>query len=96
MWTGNKENAEYSAQITPYGGRVNAEIICKSNDKGFHEHRLNLWLTVCDKSFGKWWRRSAPTEQDWKDATEWVEEQLRLIEKYGTVIITKPKYLREQ
>jgi len=93
MWTGLKENSEYSAQITPYGGKVNAEIIRRDRDKGFYEHKLGLWLTVCDKSFGSMWR-SAPTEKDWQAATKWVEEQLNLIEKYGTVMVTKPEHIR--
>lgn len=93
MWTGLKKNSEYSAQITPYCGNVNAEIIRRDIDKGFYEHKLGLWLTVCDKSFGSRWR-SAPTEKDWQNATKWVEEQLSLIEKYGTVMVTKPEHIR--
>lgn len=92
MWTGLKENSEYSAQITPYGGRVNAEIICKDND--FYDRKLDLWLSVCNKSFGSIWR-SAPTEKDWQKATKWVEEQLSLIGKYGTVVVTEPEFLRQ-
>ena len=99
MWTGLKENTEYSAQITPYHGYVMAEIIAaeKNKEKGFNEHSKydsGLWLTVLDKRFGSWFRKT-PTEQNWKDANKWVETQLDLIEKYGTVVVTKPQYLRD-
>lgn len=93
MWTGLKENCEYSAQITPYRGKVYAEIIRRDRNKGFYEHTLGLWLTVSDKSFGSMFR-SAPTEKDWQKATDWVEQQLNLIEKYGTVMVTQPEHIR--
>ena len=98
MWTGFKENTEYSAQITPYHNEVHAEIIVrdKNKDKGFHEHNSigGLWLTVMDKSFGSKWFTDEPTEDDWKNAVNWVETQLTLIEKYGTVMVTKPAHIR--
>ena len=93
MWTGLKENSEYSAQITPYGNKVNAEIIRRDKDKGFYDPKSDIWLTVLNKSFGSFWN-SEPTEEDWAEANAWVEQQLKLIEKYGTVMVTKPKYLR--
>ncbi len=92
MWTGLKENSEYSAQITPYQGKVNAEIIRRDKDKGFYDYKLDLWLTVLDKSFGSMWRKT-PTEKYWQDANKWVNEQLELIEKYGTVMVTKPQHM---
>jgi len=95
MWTGLEENSEYSAQITPYHGKVNAEIISRDKDKGFYDSELDLWLTVMDKSFGSIWQ-SQPTEKDWKKATKWVNEQLEMIEKYGTVMVTKPKHRRDR
>lgn len=95
MLTGLKENSEYTAQITPYHGFVNAEIIVKDKDKGFHEPKLNLYITVMDKSFGKNFR-SCPREKDYIAANKWIKEQLALIEKYGTVIVTKPNHLNEK
>jgi len=93
MWTGLKENSEYSAQITPYHGKVNAEIIRKDKETGFYSNKIDCWLTVMDKEFGSMWHKS-PREKDWVAATKWVEEQLALIEKYGTVMVTKPEHLR--
>jgi len=99
MWTGNKENSEYTAQITPYHNKVHAEIICreKNKDKGFNETTAgnNLWLTVMDKSFGKMFGNN-PREKDWKDANDWVEKQLEMIKQYGTVMVIKPEHLRNQ
>lgn len=92
MWTALKENSEYSAQITPFSGKVNAEIIRRDKDKGFYNSEIDCWLTVLDKSFGSMWR-NAPTEKDWKDANKWINEQLDLIEKYGTVMVKKPQHL---
>jgi hypothetical protein len=93
MWTGLKENSEYSAQITPYHGYVMAEIISRDKDTGLYDYKLDLWLTVLDKSFGSMWRKT-PTEKDWQDANKWAIKQLELIEKYGTVIVKKPQHLR--
>jgi len=90
MWTGLKANNEYSAQITPYGNKVNAEIITRDKDKGFYDN--GLWLTVMDKSFSGSFTNE-PREKDWIDANEWIEKQLNLIDKYGTVMVTKPKHL---
>jgi hypothetical protein len=39
------------------------------------------------------WSRN-PREKDWIAATKWVEEQLSLIDKYGTVMVSKPEHLR--
>ena len=90
MWTGLKENSEYSAQITPYHGYVNAEIICNHKDKGFNKG--GLWLTVMDKRFGRMFRNS-PRKKDWENANKWIEKQLNLINEHGTVMVTKPKHL---
>ena len=35
-------------------------------------------------------KKKTPTEKDWQDANKWVNEQLEMIEKYGTVMVTKP------
>lgn len=91
MWTDLKSNKEYTAQITPYHGKVNAEILSKN--KAFFDPKMNIYLTVLDKSFGSFWRET-PTEKNWKDANKWVEEQLKLISEYGTVIVSKPNHLR--
>lgn len=93
MWTSLKENSEYSAQITPYHGYVHAEIINRSG-KEFLDHKLGLWLTAMDKSFGSFWQK-APTQKNWQDANMWIKVQLELIGKYGTVMVTKPKHLRD-
>lgn len=92
MWTGLKENSEYTAQITPYHGKVHAEIIRRDKDKGFYDSRIDLWLTVMDKSFGSHFR-SEPREIDYQRATKWVEEQLSMIEEYGTAMVTRPQHL---
>ena len=92
MWTGLKENSEYTAQITPCHGYVIAEIICRGGDNGFYDNRLKLWLTVMDKFFGSSWRK-APKEEDWQKANDWVNKQLQMIGKYGTVVVTKPKHI---
>ena len=96
MWTGKYENAEYSAQIAPYHGRVHAEIIKRKKETGGFEGRLgsNLWLTVMDKSFGKAFRKE-PREKDWLAAKAWVEEQLELITEHATGLVTTPKFLLE-
>jgi hypothetical protein len=92
MWTGNKEGSIYTAQISTYNKKVNAEILCKDND--FHESRLNLWLCVMHKSFSPRWGKEL-TEKEWIAASKWVEEQLGLVEKHGTVLVTKPNFLRD-
>ena len=96
MWTGKYDNLEYTAQITPYHGKINAEIIKRNAETGGHEGRAgsNLWLTIMDKSFGKSMRKT-PREEDWKAAHAWVKEQFDLINKYGTAIVTTPKFLRD-
>jgi hypothetical protein len=47
-----------------------------------------------DKSFGKPFS-SQPREKDWIAANKWVDEQLELISKHATVMITKPQHLRD-
>lgn len=94
MWTGLKDNAEYTAQITPYHGKVNAEIIMCDRKPGFYETKLDLWLTVMDKSFGRSYA-SQPREKDYLAAQKWVNEQLELIEKHATVMVTKPSFLKK-
>lgn len=81
----------YSAQISCYQGRVYAEIIYKSKEMFEND---DLWITSLDKSFGSSFR-TTPREKDWINANKWVGEQLTLIEKYATVITTKPNYLKD-
>lgn len=95
MWTGLKENSEYTGQITPYHGKVNAEIIMRNKKEGFYESKIDLWLTVMDKSFGSSFA-SQPREKDYLDAQKWINEQLELIEKHATVMVTKPKFLNDK
>jgi hypothetical protein len=92
MWTGKNENEEYTAQIAPYHGKVHAEIIKRNPDTGGREG--DLWLTIMDKSFGKS-RNSTPREEDYVAANKWVEEQLVLINKHATTLVTTPKFLRD-
>lgn len=94
MWTGNNDNAEYTAQIAPYHGRVHAEILKCSKKTGGYDYNLKLWLTIMDKSFGKACHRT-PREEDYVAANKWVEEQLALITKHATALVTTPKYLRD-
>lgn len=96
MWTGKKDTHEYSAQITPYHGYVNAEIIYRDKDNAFnnghYDSKLRLWLTVSCKRFGSAFR-SAPTEKDYQKATAWVERQLNLMDKYSTCALAEPRHL---
>ena len=94
IYTDIKENSEYSAQITPHGGYVYAEIISSKKNKDKFNDSSRLWLAVMSKRFGSRWR-SAPTESDWIKARDWINEQLGLINKYGTVVVTKPEHIRE-
>lgn len=97
MWTGLKENNVYSAQVSVFRGAVKAEIILKDKEEakefGFFSVEMNLWLTVADKSFKPKWGREV-SEREWKLATEWVEQQFELINKYSTVLVTKPNYIK--
>ena len=94
MWTGKKEsvreNAEYTAQIYPYHGRIYVEIL---NKKYSNDSKLDLYLTIIDKSFGRSY--NSPREKDWKAAHEWMNEQMNLIDKYGTSTVRIPEVLRE-
>jgi len=92
MYTGSELKKEYSFQITPYHGNVHAEILC--NNKSFKYE--GLWILSMYKSFGSFWGRSAPREKDYINAQKWVDEQVSLLEKYGTVVITKPEYLNNK
>lgn len=94
IYTGTKENSEYSAQITPYQGYVYAEIISSKKNKDKFNDSSGLWLAVMSKRFGSRWR-SAPREEDWIKANDWINEQLELINKYGTVVVTKPDHIRD-
>jgi hypothetical protein len=92
MWTGLKENSEYTAQITPYRNKVHAEIISKKKSRGYYDKFIDAHITIMDKTFGGFFSRY-PKEKDYTDANKWVEEQLSLINSYGTVIVTEPEYL---
>jgi len=92
MWTGNKENEEYTAQISPYHGQVHAEILSKKYSQS--RQSPELWLNVMEKSFGKN-RNNEPTQLDWENANKWVETQMTLIKKFGTVLVTRPKKLTQ-
>lgn len=85
------ESNLYLAQISCYRGKVYAEIIY--NAKEMFETN-GLWITSLDKSFGSSFRNT-PREKDWIDANKWVDKQLELIEKYATVIVAKPNYLKD-
>lgn len=91
-----KKNAVYTAQITPYRGRVYAEIICNNKDShlGLYDRKWNEWQTVLNKGFGRYFANE-PREKDWVAATAWINGQLSLIEKYGTAILAKPTFIRD-
>lgn len=91
LYTDLKNQTQYTAQIHPLGGKVMVEIICKD----LYDQKLDLYLCVCHKSFGSIWN-SAPSQKDWQKANAWVNQQLDLIQKYGTVIVTKPQYLHDK
>jgi len=89
-WTGLKEGNIYTAQITPYHGSVQAEIICKHDSFKGKEYLDDLWLCVMNKEFGRMFS-SQPREKDWQRAVKWVETQLNLIEKYSTAVVKQPE-----
>lgn len=88
------DNEEYTGQITPYNGKVTAEIIKKSNNEWFKDNDIDLYYLTAHKSFGSMWN-SAPREKDWIAANKWMDEQFEMMEKYATVMITKPVYITD-
>jgi hypothetical protein len=92
MWTSLKANREYTAQITPYHNKVVAEILVKKESKT--AFLGDLYLTVAEKYFGSFFQKEVK-ESDWIKANEWVERQLSMIEKHGTVIVTRPQFIRD-
>lgn len=81
---------QYSGQIHPYNGKVIAEVL--NCYKAYRDE--DMWLAVSYKFFGSGFRRS-PREKDYVAATEWLNKQLDLIEKYATTTITKPEFIRD-
>lgn len=94
MLTSLKNQRTYTAQITPYGSKVHAEIVYTDKDKFFYDRKIELWHTAMHKSFGKTFA-SHPREQDYIDAKNWINEQLELIKKHATAIVAEPVYLKE-
>lgn len=90
LYTISKNKKQYTAQITPHRGYVNAEIIC-TNLSSYNEDN-SVHICVCHKSFGSFFR-TAPTEKDWINANYWVSTQLKYIEKYGTTVVKQPENL---
>jgi hypothetical protein len=90
-----RENSEYTAQIHAYKGVVYVEILKNSNDEWFRDNLCrDLYHTIMDNNFGSMFR-NAPREKDWIKAHKWMNKQLDLIEKYGTVLIERPKCISD-
>lgn len=77
----------YSYQISVWNGKLSVQLMCSSSY--YRDPSIRLWHSIADKSFGSMWQKT-PTEQDWINARSWGDEQLRIIEKYGTEIVMKP------
>ncbi len=78
----------YTAQITPYGSIVSAEILQRYS---FSSGGYASFHNVMSKQFKcKKWFQPAPKEQQYIDATTWVKEQLNILEKHGTAVISLP------
>lgn len=93
-YTNIKSNEIYTAQISPYNGKVYVEILHHNKETGFYSTSMKLWGCSLRKSFGSIFN-SAPTKKNWIDAKKWANEQLDLIDKYGTVLIQRPKYIND-
>lgn len=92
MLTSLKDKSKlYSYQIDMYGGKLSVQIMCSSSY--YRDSDTRLWISIADKTFGSMWQKT-PTEQNWIDARSWGDEQLRIIEQYGTEIIVKPTEIR--
>jgi hypothetical protein len=86
----HENKTEYAGQLTVYNGYVNVSIICTNSF--YYISNVKLWISVMNKSFGKFFR-SSPRESDWVKAKKWMDEQLALINKYATDIKVKPQEL---
>lgn len=85
----------YTKQIHAYDRYVYAEIVY--NDPDTERHFMSghpMWIVCNSKRFGSFWS-SKPTEQDFIDAHAWCDEQLELLNKYGTVKVTWCKMVHE-
>lgn len=94
MYTGRKkadiENTEYHAQLSVYHGKVHVEILSKKYSR---DHRIDLYLTVMDKSFG-YSGRSHPRQKDYDNAKKWMENRMDELEKNTTVLLTRPIWMK--
>lgn len=91
MLTGMKDQRVYTAQITPYCNEVVAEIVYTD----LKDFQTGLYYTAIRKTFGSSFYKQ-PRENDWINAKKWVDEQLRLIEKYSTALVKSPVPFRTQ
>lgn len=88
-----RSNGQHTAQIHAYQGVVYVEIMQKSNSEWFRVRKMDdFYHTLMHKTFGSMWR-SAPREKDWIKANEWMNKQFDLLDKYSTVLITRPQRL---
>lgn len=83
----------YMKQISVYGSKVHIEIIY-TDKKTDWNRSVDLWYCSMRKEFGSMWR-SEPNEKDYQDAHKWADEQLNLLEKYGTVKVKQAEYIYE-
>lgn len=77
----------YAKQIHVYGSNVYAEIIYQDKETEY-DHLLKLWYLTMSKTFGSAFRGS-PREKDYIKAHKWADEQLELLNKYGTKKLSK-------
>lgn len=94
MYTGRKksaiENEEYHAQLSVYHGKVHVEILSKKYSKDI---RMDLYLTVMDKSFG-YSGRSHPRQKDYDNAKKWMEDRMNELENNTTNLVTTPIWMK--
>lgn len=68
----------YDYLVEPFFGKIKAEVykIIENQTVALEKHR-DTHIHLTKKTFGKWYR--GITNQDYKDAREWAETQLKAI-----------------
>lgn len=82
MWSSDRRNEIYFARISRCKSVVNAEI-CRRFNSNLGEMEIKSY----NKTFsnrGMFDFRDYPKDEDWTYAIEWCENELNLIDKYGT------------
>lgn len=72
----------YKYNINVHGSTVNAEICYEATVKGLLSQKLATTdIHTCSKDFKKgfWSRITSPTEQQLKEANEWAENQVMIM-----------------